>query len=93
MGNVSVLQMTTVNAGMSLLDNIKSANKVGIPTNRFLNCVFQSVKPQMTTSFETSSWIRIRCCVKDAVKTSGQESACRLTAVSLSCALLTVTVS
>jgi len=44
MGNVSVLQMTTANAGMSLLDNFKSANKVGIPTNRFLICVFQSVK-------------------------------------------------
>jgi len=39
---MSVLQTTTVN--MSLLDNIKSANKLGIPTDGFLSGVFQSVQ-------------------------------------------------
>ena len=42
MGNVSVLQTTTAN--MSLLDSIKTANKKGIPTDGFLNGVFQSVQ-------------------------------------------------
>ena len=42
MGNVSVLQKTTAN--MSLLDSIKSANKLGIPTDGFFSCVFQSVQ-------------------------------------------------
>ena len=37
-GNVSVLQTTTAN--MSVLDNIKSANKLGIPTDGFLSGVF-----------------------------------------------------
>jgi len=37
-GNVSVLQTTTAN--MSLLDTIKFANKLGIPTDGFLSGVF-----------------------------------------------------
>jgi len=41
-GNMCVLQ--TITANMSLLDNIKSANKLGTPIDGFLIAVFQSVK-------------------------------------------------
>ena len=49
MGIVSVLQTTTAN--MSLLDNIKSSNKLGILTDWFLSGVFQSVNTSDDISF------------------------------------------
>jgi len=80
---------------MSLLDNIMSANKLGIPSDGFLSGIFQSVKASDDNSFRNffMDKNKVLCYRRAEDIMAGQESACWLTAARPSCVLHPVTAS